>query len=137
MTTSQTATNVHTDSSITTIPPKPDQVDSDEWMNKIMMMTPTPTKMTESGSYVDPYYILLSIIDDLDHSIIHLLSKFQAFVNQTSGGEGIVSHHPSTNTSTNNTTKEEILPATIRPRVFLNILHAVLKGDELNIELST
>jgi SGT1 protein len=94
--------------SITTIPPKPDQVDSDDWMNKMMRKTGVSSIQTT---------------DDLDH----LLTKFQSFVNQTSGVEGVVTHP-----STNNKDEEMMGPVTIQPRVFLNILHAVLKGDELN-----
>jgi hypothetical protein len=72
-------------------------------------------KSTESG------VASIHSTDDLDH----LLAKFQAFVNQMSDVEGVVTH-PCTNK------KKEMVPIKIQPRVFLNILHAVLKGDELN-----
>lgn len=54
-----------------------------------------------------------------------MLSRFQNFMMQPSDAEGVTSSQPSDATS-----KE------IRPRVFLNILHAVLKGEEISFPIT-
>jgi SGT1 protein len=92
---------------ISSVPPKPDQVDSDEWMDVLM------AKHANDGTEIQS-------TDDLDS----LLSKFQNFLQQKSDFGGV-------DTRNNNDSSENTSPVKIRPRVFMNILHAVLKGDEL------
>ena len=85
--------------------PLADQVDNESWM----VLNPTDG---EPG--------------DLDG----MLSKFQQFMVQPSGVEGVAT----TATATSNTREPSpVKPsAKIRPRIFMNILHAVLKGEKLS-----
>mmetsp|Transcript_57022 Transcript_57022/g.64486 ORF Transcript_57022/g.64486 Transcript_57022/m.64486 type:complete len:687 (-) Transcript_57022:105-2165(-) len=91
--------------------PRPDQIDTDEWMDY-------EEKKNDGVGTIKSQ-------NDLDN----LLSRFQSFLKQTSDVEGVVSkklndsNGPEINV-VNNTVD-------IRPRVFLNILHSVLRGEEL------
>ena len=89
--------------------PRPDQVDGEDWMDC------EPGKGTTSVSAIDSQQGL----DDL-------LSRFQSFLNRTSGVEGISS------SSNDKSTADASTKIRIRPRVFLNILHSALKGEKLN-----
>jgi hypothetical protein len=81
--------------------PRPEHVDDESWMD------------LEGENRTE---------DDLDG----MLSKFQSFLVQPSGPEGVESS-PNQRPPTTTTTK--LLE--IRPRVVLNLLHAVLKGQEI------
>ena len=87
--------------------PRTDQIDTDEWMDY------TGTKGDNTGT--------ISSENDLDN----LLSRFQSFLKQKSDVDGVAS-------SNNNVVKNTV---DIRPRIFLNILHSVLKGKELEFPL--
>ncbi|KAG7354027.1 SGT1 domain containing protein [Nitzschia inconspicua] len=93
-----------------TVPPKPDQVDGDEWMDVLMAKA-------QDGD------LQIQSTEDLDS----LLSKFQVFLQHKSGIGGVDSAKQDPAKHLNENTG----PVKIQPRVFLNILHAVLKGDEL------
>jgi hypothetical protein len=76
--------------------PRPEHVDDESWMDV-------------EGNRSE---------DDLDG----MLSKFQSFLVQPSGPEGVESSSPS---------HQPTIKLEIRPRVVLNLLHAVLKGQEI------
>jgi len=90
--------------------PQPDQVDGEDWMD----CQPGDTGVTTIDSQQG--------LDDL-------LTRFQSFLNQTSGVEGISSKE----TANAKIASDRIQ---IRPKVFLNILHAALKGDKLEFPQS-
>ena len=89
--------------------PRPDQIDGDDWMN-----CDSPPANSGTGTIKS------------QRGLDDLLSRFQSFLNQTSGMEGISSNEPSDGRNEDRSGGLEI-----RPRVFINILHAVLKGDKL------
>ena len=91
--------------------PLPDQVDGEDWME---------CSSEKKGS--------LTAIDSQE-GLNNLLSRFQLFLNKKSGVEGISSNDSKGNFNLDRDTPKRI---EIRPRVFVNILHAVLKGDELD-----
>ena len=82
--------------------PRTDQIDTDEWMDY----------KGERGDNAGT----ISSENDVDN----LLSRFQSFLKQSSDVDGVASN--------NNVVKNTV---DIRPRIFLNILHSVLKGNEL------
>jgi hypothetical protein len=59
------------------------------------------------------------------------LSKFQNFMVQPSGAQGVDPTTTTTTTTTDTDTKQQKVVLEIQPRIVLNILHAVLKGDDL------
>ena len=91
--------------------PQPDQVDGEDWMDC------GPGTRNDDVADIDSQQGL----DDL-------LSRFQSFLHRSSGVEGI-----SSNEGTN---AEASTQLQIRPRVFLNILHAALKGEKLHFPKS-
>ncbi|KAL3904751.1 MAG: hypothetical protein SGILL_009947 [Bacillariaceae sp.] len=88
--------------------PRQDQVDGEEWMDM----------MAASGASSS-----VDTAQDLDG----LLSRFQAFMNQKSEVGGVASSNPNQGCPKDSDERVEI-----RPRVFMNILHAVLKGEQLS-----
>lgn len=87
--------------------PQPDQVDGEDWMD---CGPGTGNKdVTDINS---------------QQGLDGLLSRFQSFLNQTSGVEGI--------SSSEGNNAEASTKIQIRPRVFLNILHSALKGEKLH-----
>jgi len=90
--------------------PRPDQVDGEDWMEY---------EQTKSGT-ID----IVESQDDVDG----LLSRFRSFLKQSSHVEGISSEKVS---GDNGRETGKSAAIDIRPRVFLNILHSVLKGNEL------
>jgi hypothetical protein len=84
--------------------PRQDQVDGEEWMD-----------MQAVGA--------MSGIVGATHDLDLLLSQFQTFMNQTSEAGGVASGDQEN--SRNNGRIE------IRPHIFMNILHATLKGEKL------
>mmetsp|Transcript_11366 Transcript_11366/g.32732 ORF Transcript_11366/g.32732 Transcript_11366/m.32732 type:complete len:670 (+) Transcript_11366:46-2055(+) len=88
--------------------PRPDQVDGEDWMDY---------KPAKSDS-VDTV--------ESEHDVDNLLSRFHSFLKQTSGVEGVSSN------KVNGDETDRSIAVKIRPRVFLNILHSVLKGKELD-----
>jgi hypothetical protein len=95
--------------------PRPDQIDGDEWME----MSPDGSRGTAHGE--------AGSVQDLNR----MLSRFQAFMKQTSDLEGIASGNRSLDDAEQGETSMEI-----RPHIFLNILHTVLKGGELSFPRS-
>jgi hypothetical protein len=91
--------------------PRADQVDGEDWMDC----------EPEKGDAVATI--------DSQQGLDNLLSRFQLFLNRTSGVEGISSTERSGNAGGSEAVASTRID--IRPRVFLNILHAALKGDEL------
>jgi hypothetical protein len=101
--------------------PQPDQVDDDSWMD--LLMDPKSSSGNRPG-----------VVDSI-HDVDRLLERFQNFVMKDSSGiDGVEGTHsnPHTSSSTNaaGSLKTE-LSLEIRPRVFLNILHTVYKGEKL------
>ncbi len=86
--------------------PRPDQVDGEDWMD--CQQPSVSTIDSQQG------------LDDL-------LTRFQSFLSETSGVEGISSKEAGTKAPK----KMEI-----RPKVFLNILHSALKGEKLTFPKS-
>lgn len=91
--------------------PRPDQVDGDEWM-----------EVTSDRATTDAAAGSLGTVQDLNR----MMSSFQAFMSRTSDLEGVAS----TNRSLDDPERDED-SMEIRPHIFLNILHSVLKGREL------
>jgi hypothetical protein len=88
--------------------PRADQVDGEDWMELVK---------SEGGPVG-----VLGTTDDLDQ----LLARFQTFMNQSSDIEGVETQKCKTNN-----VEVSDMPVVIRPRVFLNIMHAIFKGEEL------
>lgn len=108
--------------------PRADQIDADDWMN-----------IEESQN---EKVASISSQNDLNK----LLSRFQSFLNQSSDFDGVVTYsssatngHGASNQNNYSATKEKNGSGVfvnnssieIRPRVFLYILHSVLKNEEL------
>lgn len=90
--------------------PRPDQVDGEDWMD---------CQPGDAG---------ISTIDS-QQGLDDLLTRFQSFLNQTSEVEGISSKEATSATNASDRIQ-------IRPKVFLNILHAALKGNKLEFPKS-
>lgn len=60
-----------------------------------------------------------------------MLEKFQSFMVHQSSAEGVVSSSSATAATASNNTKTLHHRREIRPRIFMNILHSVLKGTNL------
>ena len=95
--------------------PRPDQVDGEDWMDREPGKGDTVSTTIESQQGLD-----------------NLLSRFQSFLNQTSGVEGISSNERTANSGSNGKGDAASPRIVIRPRIFLNILHSVLKEDKLD-----
>ena len=95
--------------------PRPDQVDDEDWL-----------ELKKSDEHPNG---ALGTTEDLDH----LLTRFQTFMNQSSDVEGIASNK---NKSNGVSGIDEDRPIVIRPRVFLNIMHAIFKGEKLEFPTS-
>jgi hypothetical protein len=81
--------------------------------------------MPLSDQVDDESWLVLGGGDNPDSNDLDgMLSRFQNFMVQPSDVEGVVSSQP-------NTTRREI-----RPRIFMNILHTVLKGEALSFPTS-
>ena len=94
--------------------PRPDQVDGEDWMDREPGKGDTASTTIESQQGLDD-----------------LLSRFQSFLNQTSDVEGISSNERTTNSGSDGKGDSASPRIVIRPRIFLNILHSVLKEDKL------
>ncbi|KAL3945127.1 MAG: hypothetical protein SGBAC_000795 [Bacillariaceae sp.] len=89
--------------------------------------------MVDNESWID----LESGEGAIDSDFDAMISKFRDFVGQSSGPEGIDSSTSKTpaaaaTTKATTTTTTTTTNTEIRPRVFMNILHSVLKGEELS-----
>lgn len=93
--------------------PRPDQVDGEDWMDREPGKENTVSTTLESQEGLDG-----------------LLSRFQSFLNRTSGVEGISSNERTANTGSDGNC-DASTRIVIRPRIFVNILHSVLKEDKL------
>lgn len=105
--------------------PRSDQVDSEDWMELLQEGSSTESNGGGKGS--------VESVQDLNR----MMSRFQAFMNQPSDVEGVATGSRSFHdhqagrpdkTSSQAETSDEM---EIRPHIFLNILHAALKGEEL------
>jgi hypothetical protein len=96
--------------------PRSDQVDGDDWM-----------EMTPNGTNIDTPAGSIRTVQDLNR----MMSSFQAFMNHTSDLEGVTSTNRSLEIPEQDEDSMEI-----RPHIFLNILHSVLKGQELSFPRS-
>ena len=88
--------------------PLADQVDDEGWLS------------LEDGRFVG----------DNNNDLDQLLSRFQNFMVQPSDVQGVVSSSLKSSEPTLTTTKKEQME--IRPRIFMNILHAVLKDETIS-----
>jgi len=88
--------------------PLSDQVDDEGWLS------------LEDGRF----------IGDNNNDLDQLLSRFQNFMVQPSDVQGVVSSSLKSSEPTLTTTKREQME--IRPRIFMNILHAVLKDETIS-----
>jgi hypothetical protein len=96
--------------------PRFDQVDGEDWMELKKSDEKNPNGV-------------LDTTEDLDV----LLRRFQTFMNQSSDVEGIASQK---NKSNRESGINEDEPIVIRPRIFLNIMHAIFKGEKLEFPAS-
>jgi len=95
--------------------PRPDQVDGEDWMDGELGKGDDSSTKIESQQGLDS-----------------LLTRFQSFLNQTSDVEGISSNEGNGNSGPATDTSTSI---NIRPRIFLNILDSLLKGDKLDFPM--
>ena len=104
--------------------PEPDQVDDDSWMDIL-----SDPKSNNGKNQPD-------IVGDI-HDVDRVLERFQNFVMKESSGIDGVEAMPSNQNESSSSSSSKKEPSTtksslkIRPRVFLNILHAVYKGEKL------
>jgi hypothetical protein len=92
--------------------PRVDDVDDESWM----FLQGSGTASSQQGHNTD-----------LDG----MLEKFQSFMVQQSSAEGVVSSSSAAPAPDSNNTKTLRPHREIRPRIFMNILHSVLKGTNL------
>eukprot|EP00536_Pseudo-nitzschia_multiseries_P001793 jgi/Psemu1/322256/estExt_fgenesh1_pg.C_230016 len=88
--------------------PLPEQVDGEDWMEYELTKSETVNTV------------------ESEHDVDNLLPNLQSFLKQTSEVEGISSKHVNRGKTDNSSA------ISIRPRIFLNILHSVLKGKQLD-----